>query len=72
MERTPTNNKPGEDGEFKSGKPNIDYMRLALEDYKFLTGTQKDEIVKFISHAINLTPGGRAKLQDFENAKAVL
>lgn len=72
MERTPRNNRPGEDGEFKSGKPNIESIRLALEDYEFLTQTQKDEIVAIIAKAINLSPGERAKLQDLENAMAAL
>lgn len=72
MERTPRNNIPGEDGEFKSGKPNTEAMRLALEDFEFLTGAQKEKIVEFIAHAITLNPTERAKLPDLEEAMAVL
>ena len=72
MERTPINNKPGEDGEFKNGTPNVESIRLALEDYGFLTEVQKDAVVKVIAHAITLNPAERAKLQDLEKAMTVL
>lgn len=72
MERTPRNNIPGEDGEFKSGTPNIESIRLALEDYEFLTGIQKDAIVKVIAHAITLKPSERATVHDLEEAIAVI
>jgi hypothetical protein len=65
MERTPRNNKPGEDGEFLSGIPNTESIRLALEDFDFLTTTQKVAVVKFLSLALNLDPKERAKQGDF-------
>lgn len=65
MERTPRNNKPGEDGEFLRGTPNTESIRLALEDFDFLTSKQKVAIVKFLSLALNLDPKERAKSGDF-------
>lgn len=65
MERTPRNNKPGEDGEFLSGIPNTESIRLALEDFDFLTSKQKVAVVQFLLLALNLDPKERAKSKDF-------
>lgn len=57
-----------EEGIFRGGKPNLESVRFALEEYKFLTSQQKEKIVEFIALAITQNTKQRARLQDLENA----
>lgn len=57
-----------EEGIFLKGKPNLEAVRFALEDYKFLTNEQKEQVVQFIALAITQNPAERARLEDLEAA----
>jgi hypothetical protein len=57
-----------EEGIFREGKPNLESVRFALEEYTFLTDQQKEKIIKFIALAITQNTAERARLQDLEQA----
>lgn len=60
-----------EEGIFREGKPNLESVRFALEEYKFLTSEQKGKIIEFIALTITQNTKQRARLQDLELAVSI-